>query len=277
MNSQYFLGPRLAATLFSCITHILALGFAAGVELTAARKPVSIVKVQFRFQQAVPLPIGNTAPAGANPQPQAPAPPPKAEIKPEPKPQPKPPPKVKPTLPPRPVVTPKAKVRPKPPPPQPAVTAATTPSESAPISLLLDSASSEVADTGGAQAETDGNNQRGLSGTGGKAGTGSEGRSSQGSGKGSSAQPDYGVNPKPPYPMLARRMGVQGTVVLRVHVRADGSVVTAEVAHSSDSELLDDSALQTVREQWLFVPARLNDEPIESWVEVPIRFVLASS
>ncbi|NOT52970.1 MAG: hypothetical protein HOP18_00050 [Deltaproteobacteria bacterium] len=31
------------ATLFSCVTHILALGFAAGVELAAACRPVSIV------------------------------------------------------------------------------------------------------------------------------------------------------------------------------------------------------------------------------------------
>ena len=77
--------------------------------------------------------------------------------------------------------------------------------------------------------------------------------------------------------MLARRMGVQGTVVLRVHVDADGSVITTEVQRSSGSELLDDSAVRTVREQWRFVPPRLNDGPVESRVEVPIRFVLGTA
>jgi protein TonB len=96
-------------------------------------------------------------------------------------------------------------------------------------------------------------------------------------GGGLSARPDYGINPKPPYPMLARRMGVQGVVVLRVHVRSDGSVAEAELARSSVSQLLDDSALKTVRERWRFLPARLDGAPVESWVEVPIRFVLGDS
>jgi protein TonB len=74
--------------------------------------------------------------------------------------------------------------------------------------------------------------------------------------------------------MLARRMGIQGVVVLRVHVRADGSVAMAELAQSSGSQLLDDAALKTVREQWRFLPARLDGTPVESWVEVPIRIVL---
>ncbi len=276
MSSQYFLRPRVAAALLSCTMHILALGFAAGVELTAARKPVSIVKVELRFQQAVPLPVGDVAPAGASPQPPAPTPP-KPEVKPEPKPQPKPQPKAKPKPEPRPIVRPKPKLRPKPPPPQPEVIAATTPSESAPLSLPSDSGSSDVPDLSGDQAVAKDSNPHGHGGTGGKTGTGAGGQGSQGSGNGSSAQPNYGVNPKPPYPALARRMGVQGTVVLRVHVHADGSVIAAEVKQSSGSELLDDSALRTVRESWQFVPARVNDEPVESWVEVPIRFVLATS
>jgi periplasmic protein TonB len=100
------------------------------------------------------------------------------------------------------------------------------------------------------------------------------GSSGAGGGTTLSARPDYGVNPKPPYPMLARRRGDQGVVLLRVHVRVDGSVVTAEIKQSSGFSLLDDAALQTVRESWRFIPARLGDAPVESWVEVPIRFVL---
>jgi protein TonB len=94
---------------------------------------------------------------------------------------------------------------------------------------------------------------------------------------GTSARPDYDVNPQPPYPLIARHMGTQGTVLLHVHVRADGSVAEAEVKHSSGSTVLDDSALRTVRESWRFVPARLDGISVESWVEVPIRFVLKES
>ena len=45
--------------------------------------------------------------------------------------------------------------------------------------------------------------------------------------------PDYQVNPKPPYPLIARRIGAQGEVLLRVLVRQDGSVAAVELAQSS--------------------------------------------
>jgi protein TonB len=66
-------------------------------------------------------------------------------------------------------------------------------------------------------------------------------------------------------------------VVVRVRVRPDGSVAEAELAQSSGSALLDESALRTVRESWRFVPARRDGTAVESWVEVPIRFVLETS
>jgi protein TonB len=77
--------------------------------------------------------------------------------------------------------------------------------------------------------------------------------------------------------MLARRLGAQGVVLLRVQVRKDGTVATVELARSSGFSILDDSAARTVRESWQFVPARIDGTPIASWVEVPIRFVLEDS
>jgi periplasmic protein TonB len=94
---------------------------------------------------------------------------------------------------------------------------------------------------------------------------------------GPSAVPDYQVNPKPPYPLIARRIGAQGEVLLRVLVRQDGSVAAVELAQSSGFWLLDESATRTVRENWRFIPAQHDGIPVESWVEVPIRFVLADS
>jgi protein TonB len=252
-----FSRPMRYIALGSCVAHILALGLAAAVQLTVAQPPVSFLKVALRFQQAVPLPVGNPGDPGVGAPPPAPEPTPAVTP-----PPPKPTPKTKPRSP-RPTT---AVSKPKPQPrPQPTVIATTSPTETPPLPALP----SEIVGSG---IEASGG--KGAGGSGGKAGTGVGGGSGSGGGGGTSAHPDYGVNPKPPYPMLARRMGIQGMVVLRVHVRADGSVAEATLAQSSGSQLLDDSALKTVREQWRFLPARLDGTPVESWVEVPIRFVL---
>jgi protein TonB len=84
---------------------------------------------------------------------------------------------------------------------------------------------------------------------------------------------DYLRNPAPPYPPLAKRMGEQGKVVLRVSVNAQGTAESIEVKASSGSQRLDDSAVNTVR-NWKFVPARRGDTPVQSWVLVPIIFKL---
>ncbi len=116
----------------------------------------------------------------------------------------------------------------------------------------------------------------GAEGPGGnRKGTGSGGTGSGGGG--ALARPDYGVNPKPPYPLIARRIGAQGVVVLRVFVHANGTVGNVIVSQSSGFTVLDESASKTVRERWRFLPAHLDGQPVESWVEVPIRFVLADS
>lgn len=83
----------------------------------------------------------------------------------------------------------------------------------------------------------------------------------------------YLDNPKPPYPPLARRMGEQGRVVLRVQVRADGRAAEVQVATSSGSPRLDEAALTTVQ-RWKFVPARRGAEAVAATVRVPIVFTL---
>jgi protein TonB len=87
-----------------------------------------------------------------------------------------------------------------------------------------------------------------------------------------SATPQYGTNPEPPYPIAARRLGLEGTVLLRVVVAPDGSPREVSVLHSSGHDVLDDSAATTVRTRWRFVPARRDGVPIEDSVQVPIRF-----
>jgi protein TonB len=86
---------------------------------------------------------------------------------------------------------------------------------------------------------------------------------------------DYLNNPKPVYPPLSRRLREEGVVVLKVHVRSDGTVETAMVDKRSGSVRLDEAALAAVK-QWHFVPARRGTEPVASWVLVPIEFELQS-
>ena len=84
---------------------------------------------------------------------------------------------------------------------------------------------------------------------------------------------DYLNNPKPAYPPLSRRLREEGVVVLKVHVRSDGSVEAAVVDKRSGSTRLDEAALTAVK-QWHFVPARRGSEAVDSWVLVPIEFEL---
>jgi protein TonB len=75
------------------------------------------------------------------------------------------------------------------------------------------------------------------------------------------------------YPELARRGGIQGTTVLRVHVLADGSVGKVELERSAGHSDLDAAATDAVR-RWRFEPAHRSGEPVDVWVLLPIRFTL---
>jgi protein TonB len=83
----------------------------------------------------------------------------------------------------------------------------------------------------------------------------------------------YLRNPAPTYPLMSRRRGERGKVVLRVHVSAEGTASQAEVQASSGHQRLDEAAVQAVL-QWRFVPAKRGDQPVAAWVLVPIVFSL---
>jgi protein TonB len=85
----------------------------------------------------------------------------------------------------------------------------------------------------------------------------------------------YLNNPAPAYPVLSRRMGEEGRVVLRVHVSEDGRPTQVQLRTSSSHPRLDEVALDAVR-RWRFVPARRGDIPVAAWVLVPISFSLRS-
>jgi protein TonB len=118
----------------------------------------------------------------------------------------------------------------------------------------------------------DGANGSGNSGNGGESG---DGRGTGGAGV-SLVQASYGYAPKPEYPHSARSAGKEGRVLLRVLVDAQGKTKTVEVNLSSGSDALDRAAVDAVR-RWRFSPARHGDQPVESWVRIPIDFRLTEA
>lgn len=83
----------------------------------------------------------------------------------------------------------------------------------------------------------------------------------------------YLNNPLPPYPSLSRRLGEQGTVVVRVLIGVDGRAAQASIERSSGFERLDRTALQTAL-GWRYVPGKRGGQPEAMWFNVPIVFSL---
>ncbi|KEH07996.1 hypothetical protein GY14_23395, partial [Delftia tsuruhatensis] len=83
----------------------------------------------------------------------------------------------------------------------------------------------------------------------------------------------YLNNPAPNYPAISRRMGEQGTVMLRIFVDAQGLPQKIEVSKSSGYDRLDQQAVDGVK-NWKFVPGKSNGTPTPMWVTVPVKFTL---
>lgn len=75
----------------------------------------------------------------------------------------------------------------------------------------------------------------------------------------------------PEYPKVARKAGIQGTVIIKVLIDKDGSVAQATVVKGKD--ILQKPALDAIY-QYRFSPALQNDKPVKVWLVMPIRFQL---
>ena len=69
---------------------------------------------------------------------------------------------------------------------------------------------------------------------------------------------------KPEYPAAARRFRESGTVVLRILVGIDGSVISSEVQTSSGSKRLDEAARQGLS-LCRFKPGMVDGKPEQAW------------
>ena len=80
-------------------------------------------------------------------------------------------------------------------------------------------------------------------------------------------------NPHPPYPLIARKKGFEGKLILEVLVNEDGSVKSTSIRKSSGYEILDTVSRETVK-KWTFIPAKEKGQPVKDQIRVPIKFVL---
>jgi len=84
---------------------------------------------------------------------------------------------------------------------------------------------------------------------------------------------DYLNNPKPAYPMISKRLGEEGQVLLRVLVSSQGSAEQVQLLRSSGFPRLDEAAQEAVA-KWRFVPAKVGSVATTAWVQVPVSFQL---
>ncbi len=75
----------------------------------------------------------------------------------------------------------------------------------------------------------------------------------------------------PDYPSSARRRGVRGTVVVRVHVTASGTVDRAEAVSGLENRACRRAALEAAM-KLRFLPAVLDGEPVDAWFSYPVEF-----
>ncbi|MEA3507420.1 MAG: energy transducer TonB [Synergistota bacterium] len=72
---------------------------------------------------------------------------------------------------------------------------------------------------------------------------------------------------KPAYPLLSRRKGEQGEVLLRVFVDESGYVENIRLERSSGHDMLNHSAIKAVQ-AWSFTPGEARE------LFVPVQFTL---
>lgn len=79
----------------------------------------------------------------------------------------------------------------------------------------------------------------------------------------------------PKYPDFARRAAVQGTVILMIVIRADGTVGEVEVIRSPDQRYGFDLATLEAVKQWRYRPALLQGRPVSVYAQVMVEFTLS--
>ncbi len=88
-------------------------------------------------------------------------------------------------------------------------------------------------------------------------------------------EPSYdeaGIARRVKYPDMAKRNGIEGTVLVGALIGKDGRIEKIQVIES-ENEILNAAAVTAVKET-TFTPAKQNGQPVRVWTRVPITFKL---
>ena len=80
-------------------------------------------------------------------------------------------------------------------------------------------------------------------------------------------------NPHPVYPLIARKKGWEGKVIVQADVDKVGNVTYIKILKSSGYKALDKVSLETLK-KWKFTPAKLGSNFVNDTVYIPVNFVL---
>ena len=80
-------------------------------------------------------------------------------------------------------------------------------------------------------------------------------------------------NPYPTYPLIARKKGWEGRVILQTNVDKEGNVKYIKILESSGFKVFDDVSIETLT-KWKFRPAKVGNKFVEDIVNIPVKFVL---
>ncbi len=74
----------------------------------------------------------------------------------------------------------------------------------------------------------------------------------------------------PEYPEIAKSLGLEGSVKLKVKIGVDGKPTQIRIIESSN-QLFNDAAIEAIRKSQ-FSPGMMPSGPVSSWVEIPVVF-----
>ena len=75
------------------------------------------------------------------------------------------------------------------------------------------------------------------------------------------------------YPERAKQRGIEGSLVVALHISAEGFVLNSEIIEADPPGVFDDAVLAASK-SWTFVPAKYEQKPVATWVNLPIEATL---
>ena len=82
-------------------------------------------------------------------------------------------------------------------------------------------------------------------------------------------------NPHPTYPLIARKKGWEGKVIIQADIDKEGNVSKIKILESSGFKVLDNVSLKTLK-KWKFTPARIGNEFVNDSLRIPVKFLLTN-